>query len=118
MSYTIIVIDPVTSRQSKYTDDEGKLRYDADKSLVFPGPTGVRENGSFIDSVDTLEEASIIAQNAVQTRMDAFSEDREVLKSYGFIEAENKALDMTDWGCKIVLEDGWTIEVINEDTKE
>lgn len=113
MSFIITVIDPVTSRQSKYTDDEGKLRYDADKSLVFPGPTGVRQNGSFIKSVDTLSEASIIAQNAVVKRMDAFSEDREALENYKFIEAENKALDMTEQGCKIILEDGWTIEVTN-----
>lgn len=43
MSYT----DPVKADQSKYTDDEGNLRYSADKSLVFPGPTGVRSTPQF-----------------------------------------------------------------------
>lgn len=39
--------DPVKADQSKYTDDEGNLRYSADKSLVFPGPTGVRSTPQF-----------------------------------------------------------------------
>lgn len=36
------MIDPIHSDQSKHTDAEGKLRYNADGSEVFPGPTGVR----------------------------------------------------------------------------
>ena len=34
--------DPVKRDQSKYVGDDGKLRYYADGSEVFPGPTGVR----------------------------------------------------------------------------
>jgi len=36
------VKDPVLKDQSKYRDADGKLRYSADGSEVFPGPTGVR----------------------------------------------------------------------------
>ena len=113
MSFTITVIDPVTSRQSKFTDDEGKLRYDADKSLVFPGPTGVRKNGSFIQQFDTLEEVRREAHIVVIERMQAFGEDPDALKQYGYMAAEVKAMDMTDEGGKIILQDGWTIEVTN-----
>jgi len=34
--------DPVTKDQSKHRDASGVLRYSADGSEVFPGPTGVR----------------------------------------------------------------------------
>lgn len=34
--------DPVRKNQSKHVGEDGQLRYDADNSLVFPGPTGVR----------------------------------------------------------------------------
>jgi hypothetical protein len=36
--------DPVRTNQSKHRDAEGVLRYDADDSEVFPGPTGVRKH--------------------------------------------------------------------------
>lgn len=35
-------IDPVRADQSKYVDHRGTLRYSADHSEVYPGPTGVR----------------------------------------------------------------------------
>jgi hypothetical protein len=34
--------DPVARDQSKYVGEDGRLRYSADGSEVFPGPTGVR----------------------------------------------------------------------------
>lgn len=34
--------DPVSRDQSKHVGDDGRLRYTADGSEVFPGPTGVR----------------------------------------------------------------------------
>lgn len=34
--------DPVQQNQSKYVGADGRLRYVADDSEVFPGPTGVR----------------------------------------------------------------------------
>lgn len=34
--------DPVKKDQSKYRGADGKLRYSADGSEVYPGPTGVR----------------------------------------------------------------------------
>lgn len=37
-----VEIDPVERNQSKHVDAAGALRYDADGSEVFPGPTGVR----------------------------------------------------------------------------
>ena len=115
MSFTVAVIDPVTKIQSKYTDDEGKLRYSIDKSLVFPHPTGVRENGSFVQQFDTLEEARREAHIVVIERMQAFGEDPDALKQYGYIAAEIQAMDMTDEGGKITLQDGWIIEVTNEE---
>jgi len=36
-------VDPVRKNQSKYVDIFGVLRYSADGSIVFPGPTGVRK---------------------------------------------------------------------------
>jgi len=35
-------MDPVLANQSKYRDADGVLRYSADGSRVFPGPTGIR----------------------------------------------------------------------------
>jgi hypothetical protein len=34
--------DPIRTNQSKYRGRDGRLRYQADGSEVFPGPTGVR----------------------------------------------------------------------------
>jgi hypothetical protein len=63
--------------------------------------------------VDTLEEAHSYAAETVQERMEAFSDDHEVLKRYGFIDAEDKALSMDEDGGVIFMQDGWKIEVIN-----
>lgn len=35
--------DPIHKNQSKFVDAAGILRYSADGSEVFPGPTGVRK---------------------------------------------------------------------------
>jgi hypothetical protein len=114
MSFTITVTDPVTANQSKYRDEHGILRYSSDHSEVFPGPTGVRRNGTFQTNVDTLQEARDITTDFVHDRMDAFGDDREALARYGFTDAEELALDMTDNGVFLKLSDGWEIVVEND----
>lgn len=69
-------------------------------------------------SVDTIAEAQTKAQTYVNDRMDAFGESREALTSYGFIDAEDQALAMDEDGGTIFLQDGWKIEVINNNDKE
>lgn len=64
--------------------------------------------------VDTIEQAREFAHNFVQDRMDAFGEDREALKDYGFTNAEDQALALSDEGGVVFLPDSWKIEVIND----
>jgi hypothetical protein len=63
--------------------------------------------------VDTIEQAREAAQVVVNERMEAFGEDHEALVRYGFIDAEDKALSLSDEGGVIFMQDGWKIEVIN-----
>jgi hypothetical protein len=114
MSYTITITDPVTANQSKYRDEHGILRYSADNSEVFPHPTGVRTKGAYQEAADDLQAARDIAVDFVHDRMNAFGDDREALARYGFTDAEELALDMTDNGLFIKLSDGWEIRVEND----
>ena len=69
--------------------------------------------------VDTLGGVHNYAVDFVQDRMDAFGEDREALKGYGYIDAEDQALAIGDDGGTVTLPDGWKIEVtLNTDDKE
>lgn len=43
---------PIQVNQSKYVGDDGKLRYQADGSEVFPGRTGVRRWEVRVSDVD------------------------------------------------------------------
>ena len=47
----------------------------------------------------------------MQDRIDAFGEDRDALKRYGFLDAEDQALNMPETGDLIVMQDGWAISV-------
>jgi hypothetical protein len=67
------------------------------------------------EEVDTIEAAREIARVAVNDRMEAFSDDREALERYGFIDAEDRALALSEEGGVIFLQDGWKVEVINND---
>ena len=62
--------------------------------------------------VDTIEDARDVAGEVVNERMEAFGEDREALAGYGYLDAEQQALDMPEDGGVIHLRDGWKIEVI------
>ena len=118
MSFHVIVIDPVSKIQSKIVDEKGVLRYDIDNSEVFPGPSGVRPEGSSINEVVSIDEVRDEVVTFIHQRMEAFGDDREALERHGFIEAESAALSMTDWGGTIKLPDGWIIQVINTDEVE
>lgn len=118
MSFHVIVIDPVSKIQSKITDEEGVLRYDIDNSEVFPGPTGVRPEGSTITEVASIDAARDVAAAFVAQRMEAFGDDREALERYGFAAAELDALNMSEAGGKIKLPDNWIIIVVNTDEVE
>jgi hypothetical protein len=61
--------------------------------------------------VNSIEAAREEARRFVQDRIDAFSEDRDVLKRYGFLDAEDRALDLPEEGGKILMQDGWAISV-------
>jgi hypothetical protein len=61
--------------------------------------------------VDNIEEARNEAQSFVEQRMQAFGEDREALKRYGYLKAEEQAIDMGERGDLIALSDGWSISV-------
>jgi hypothetical protein len=59
----------------------------------------------------TIEEARTQAVGHVQEAMDSFGEDREALRAYGFLTAEELALDMPEEGGTIRLANGTVIEV-------
>jgi hypothetical protein len=61
--------------------------------------------------VGNIEAAREEAQRFVQDRMDAFGEDREALERYGYIAAENAALELSEDGGEIRTADGWLISV-------
>ena len=65
--------------------------------------------------VSTIDEARDAAADQVRLSMDGFSEDREALARYGYLDAEEKAMDMPEDGGTILLADGTKIEVINDD---
>jgi len=64
MPYIITTVDPVDRNQSK-TVAGGVLRYSADMSPVFPGPTGVRPSKTTRIAVATLGEARASVDRAV-----------------------------------------------------
>jgi deoxycytidylate deaminase len=64
---------------------------------------------------DDIEEAREVCARHVQVAMDAFSDDREALERYGFVDAEEKALAMPEDGGTIILSSGDKIEVINNE---
>lgn len=68
--------------------------------------------------VGGAQEARDEAAQVIADRMDAFGDDREALRQYGWFDAEAKALDMSDSGGVILLPDGWTIEVSNDKYNE
>lgn len=61
-----------------------------------------------------IDKAREIAADHVQTRMDAFGDDREALAGFGFLGAEESALDMPESGGTISLADGYSIQVTPE----
>ena len=111
MPYIITILDPVNTNQSKYADEQGVLRYTADHSRVFPGRTGVRKDGSSRYAVNTVDEMRSTAVNFVSDRADAFGEDREALRKYGYTTAETLAENMSDTGGSLTLADNWSIEI-------
>lgn len=70
------------------------------------------------DEVDTIAQAREVAQIAINDRMEAFSDDRDALSQYGFIDAEDRALAMSEDGGVIYLQDAWKIEVIPDNTDD
>lgn len=73
-----------------------------------------------IDQTDvySIAEAREVARLIVSNCMDAFSDDREALNRYGFLDAEDQALDMDEDGGTIFLQDGTKIEVIPTSIEE
>jgi hypothetical protein len=59
------------------------------------------------------QEARDEAAQIIADRMDAFGDDREALRQYGWYTAEATALDMSDDGGEILLPDGWKIVITN-----
>ena len=84
--------------------------------------TTYNSKGKDVDQteVDTLAMAQDYAINFVSDREDAFGEDREALKRYGYIDAEDQALAIGDDGGTVHLPDGWKIVIApnNSDDKE
>jgi len=111
MPYIVSLIDPVGSNQSKYADEHGVLRYSTDNSEVFPGATGVRKQKGARCAVSTIQEARDMAVSYVHDRMDAFGEDRQALRDYGFMTAESWALDVSEDGGSMQMADDWTVDV-------
>jgi hypothetical protein len=66
----------------------------------------------------SIDEARDEAATLVAERMEAFGEDREALRQYGYLDAEQQALDAPEHGCVIHLSDGRKIEIIPEDDIE
>ena len=62
--------------------------------------------------VGGVQEARDDAAQVVADRMEAFGDDREALKNYGYLTAEAAALDMGEQGVSILLADGWRITVL------
>jgi hypothetical protein len=75
--------------------------------------TSPQQNRTFIE-VGGIQEARDVATDLVHERMEAFGDDREALRAYGFYDAEAKALDMTEEGGEIFLQDGWKIRIASE----
>jgi hypothetical protein len=67
---------------------------------------------------DTLEDAHNLGVEFVNDRMEAFGEDREALKNYGYIDAENAALAIGEDGGVVHVPDGYKMEVINTDAND
>lgn len=70
------------------------------------------DNLQSTEEVEGLQEARDKAAEFVAERMDAFGEDREALRQYGWFACEAGALDMLETGGAVSLPDGWRIEVI------
>jgi len=75
--------------------------------------TSPQRTQTFIE-VGGIQEARDVAADLVHERMEAFGDDREALRAYGFYDAEAKALDMTEEGGEIILQDGWKIRIASE----
>lgn len=73
--------------------------------------TGKPKGRPFARAVAALDEAREAASAFVQERMDSFGDDREALQRYGFTEAEDAALDLSEDGAQIKMSDGCVIEV-------
>ena len=72
-----------------------------------------------VREADNIEEARNKAQAVVVQAMEAFGEDRRALRDYGYIAAEEQAIDMSEDGGVVYLwATGTKIEVINNDDKE
>lgn len=64
--------------------------------------------------VGGAQEAREVAAQVIADRMDAFGDDREALRQYGWYKAEAEALDMPEEGGDILLPDGWKITIKQE----
>jgi|tagenome__1003787_1003787.scaffolds.fasta_scaffold20030109_2 hypothetical protein len=78
--------------------------------IIYNGDKAVDDTQAF-----DIEQARALARVAVEDRMEAFADDRDALKRYGFLDAEDQALSLDEDGGVIFLQDGWKIEVINDD---
>ena len=63
--------------------------------------------------VGTLPQARTAAEEIVNEAADGFSDDRDVLKQYGYTAAQDWAIDLSDQGGECTLADGTNIEVVN-----
>jgi len=63
------------------------------------------------ERVATIEEARDEATAIVQDAMDSFSEDRDVLRRYGFLACEEAALDASEDGAMILLPNAYVIHI-------
>jgi deoxycytidylate deaminase len=70
------------------------------------------------NDVNDIEEAREVCARHIQVAMDAFSDDREALERYGFVDAEEKALNMPEDGGTIILSSGEKIEVIDNQVQD
>lgn len=64
------------------------------------------------EEVEGIEEVREKAAAFVQERMEAFGDDTEALRQFGWYTSEAAALDFFEYGGAMTLPDGWRIEVI------
>lgn len=112
MKYYVNFFDPMTTAQGKYRDPHGIMRYSWDDTRVFRADhTGIHKGTEYY-LVNSIEEARNLAQTFVNNRADAFGEDPEALRRYGFTDAEEQILDMGESGIMVRLADSWSVLVL------